>query len=241
MNEQNVTNVRIVDDKRSGLGTASMILGIVAIIGSWIPFINTFSIILALVGVALGIPALIIYLQRKKGTLGKCLTGLILSTLTLIIAFSMNNAAVESINDAFGSDESSITEYAYGETAELDGISIKVLSVEKNSGYTKDYLTIKPDDDRDEFVIVELEIKNTSSETKSYSNMDFSIQTGNGEINSVGFSMYDTGNDLGSGSLASGGVKTGKVVLTAPKDDNNLTLIYKGNMFSDKERKLKLQ
>lgn len=53
--------------------------------------------------------------------------------------------------------------------------------------------------------------------------------------------MYDTGNDLGSGSLAPGGTKVGKIVLTAPKDDNNLLLIYKGNMFDSKERKFKLQ
>lgn len=241
MREENVTSIRIVDDKRSGLGTACMVLGIIAIIGSWIPFLNTFSIILALVGLALGVPAFIIYLIKKKGSLGKILSGLILCSITLIIAFSINNAAVDSINETFGSDEGSKTEYAYGETAELNGMSIKVLSVDKNSGYTKNYITVKPDNDGDEFVIVEVEIKNTSSETKSYSSMDFSIQTGNGEIKSAGFSMYDTGNDLGSGSLAAGGTKTGKVVLTAPKDDNNLMLIYKGNMFDSKERKFKLQ
>lgn len=53
--------------------------------------------------------------------------------------------------------------------------------------------------------------------------------------------MYDTGNDLGFGLLAAGGTKVGKIVLTAPKDDNNLLLIYKGNMFDSKERKFKLQ
>ena len=53
--------------------------------------------------------------------------------------------------------------------------------------------------------------------------------------------MYGTGNDLGSGELAPNGTKTGKIVFEAPKGDNGLTLIYKGNMLSNKERKLKLQ
>jgi len=153
----------------------------------------------------------------------------------------MNKAAVDSINETFGSDEASQIVYDYGEAAELDGISIKVLNVEKNSGYTKNYINVKPDNDGDEFVIVEVEIKNISEETKAFNVLDFSIQTGNGEIRSAGFSMYDTGNDLGSGSLAPGGTKVGKIVLTAPKDDNNLLLIYKGNMFDSKERKFKLQ
>lgn len=241
MSEENVTNIRIVDDKRSGLGTACLVLGIISIIGSWIPFLNSFSILLAFVGIALGIPALIVFLKKKKGTLGKSLAGLILCILTLIIAFSMNKAAVDSIEDTFGSDEASQTVYDYGEVAELNGVSVKVLNVEKNNGYTKNYVNVKPNNDGDEFVIVEVEIKNTSEETKSFNVMDFSIQTGNGEIKSSGFSMYDTGNDLGSGSLSAGGTKVGKIVLTAPKDDNNLILIYKGNMSDSKERKFKLQ
>lgn len=241
MSEENVTNIRIVDDKRSGLATACLVLGIISIVGSWIPFLNAFSIILAFVGIALGIPALIIFIKKKKGTLGKSLAGLILCILSLIFAFSMNKAAVDSINETFGSDEASQIVYDYGEAAELDGISIKVLNVEKNSGYTKNYINVKPDNDGDEFVIVEVEIKNISEETKAFNVLDFSIQTGNGEIRSAGFSMYDTGNDLGSGSLAPGGTKVGKIVLTAPKDDNNLLLIYKGNMFDSKERKFKLQ
>ncbi|NLA72398.1 MAG: DUF4352 domain-containing protein, partial [Clostridiales bacterium] len=223
------------------LATACLVLGIISIIGSWIPFLNVFSIVLAFVGIALGIPAIIVFIKNKKGTLGKSLAGLILCVLSLIFAFSMNKEASDSLNEAFGTDEDSKIVYDYGEAAELDGISIKVLNVEKNSGYTKNYINVKPDNDGDEFVVVEVEIKNMSEETKSFNVYDFSIQTGNGEIRSFGFSMYDTGNDLGSGSLAAGGTKVGKIVLTAPEDDNDLLLIYKGSMFDEKERKFNLQ
>ena len=60
-----VHKIEIVNDKRSGLGTASMVLGIIAIIGSWIPFLNVFSMLLAIIGLGLGIPAFIILLAKK--------------------------------------------------------------------------------------------------------------------------------------------------------------------------------
>ena len=238
---ENVTNIRIVDDKRSGLATACLVLGIVAIIGSWIPFLNVFSIIMGYVGLGLGIPALIIYFLKKRGSLVKCIAGVVLCILSLVIAYSSTHSAIKSIDNALGTDADSKTEYAYGETAELKGIAIRVLDVERSDGDTSGYFPITPSNQDDVFVIVEVEIKNNSDETKSYNEFDYSIQTGNGEIHSTGFSMYNTGNDLGSGQLAAGGIKIGKIVFEAPRDDNNLMLIYKGNMFDSKERKFKLQ
>ena len=250
--ENNVIDVRIIDDKRNGLETASMVLGIIAIIGSWIPFLNISSIIMGFVGLGLGVTALVVYLTKKKGAIDKVIAGLVLCVLTLTIAFSVNILAINAINDTFdsifgalndtfGADDYSEAEYAYGETAELDGVSIRILSVEHSSGYTENFRTISPTNDSDEFVIVELEIKNTSGKTKSYRELNYSVQTSDGVIHSAGFPMYDTGNNLGSGQLAAKETKTGKIVLQAPKGDNDLILIYKSNMFSNKERKFKLQ
>ncbi len=239
--EDDVQKVTIVDGKKSGLATASMILGIISIIGSWIPFLNVFSIFIGFVGLGLGIPSLIIYFKKKKGSLAKSVSGLVLCILTLIIGISMNNAAVDSIDKALGSDADSKLEFAYGEAAELDGVSIKVLDVEHSGGYTENYISVKPDKDGNEFVIINVELKNNSDETKTYNVLDFELQTGNGDIQSSGFSMYDTGSDLDSGSLASGGTKTGKIVFEVPKGDNKLMMIYKGNWIDSKERKFKLQ
>ncbi len=84
---------------KKGLAIASMILGILAILGSWIPYLNIGSIIMALVGIGLGIPALVIYIKTKKSSLGMALTGLILSVLTIIIAVAMNIAVTDAIVD----------------------------------------------------------------------------------------------------------------------------------------------
>lgn len=98
--EEKVSKVEIVDDKRSGLATASMVLGIIAVIGCWVPFLNIFSIIMAVIGLGLGIPALIVYLKKKKGSLGKTIAGLVLCLITVIIGISMNISAGKAVDNA---------------------------------------------------------------------------------------------------------------------------------------------
>lgn len=97
--KEKTTNVAIVSDKRSGLAAAGMVLGIIAIIGSWIPFANIFSIVIGFIGLALALPAFIVYLAKKKGSLGKSLAGLILCSLAIIIGMFMNNIASDVIEE----------------------------------------------------------------------------------------------------------------------------------------------
>ena len=66
------------------MGIAALVLGIVAIIGAWIPVCNYFSLLPALVGVILGIVDLV---KKKKegGKKGMAIAGLILSGISLLI------------------------------------------------------------------------------------------------------------------------------------------------------------
>ena len=114
---QETQKIEIVNDRRSGLGTASMVLGIIAIIGCWIPFLNIFSIILGFIGLFLGIPAFITLLVKKKGATGKIVAGLILCSLTLFIAFSMNGAATTAINESIDELGGNKTKYNLSETS----------------------------------------------------------------------------------------------------------------------------
>ncbi|MCW1250530.1 MmpS family protein [Acaricomes phytoseiuli] len=67
--------------KRNGLAIAALILGIIAFILAFIPFINVLSFLLGLIGLILAIVALV-----KKQSKGMSITGLALSGLSLIIA-----------------------------------------------------------------------------------------------------------------------------------------------------------
>ena len=97
--------------KRSPLATASLVIGILALIGAFIPFVNYASGLLALVGAVLGLVALI--QKRAKGT---ALAGLIISVVAIILSVIMAVAYTASF--AASVAESVETKPAVSEPAE---------------------------------------------------------------------------------------------------------------------------
>lgn len=69
-----------------GLAIAALVLGILALLGSWIPVLNVVSILMAIVGIILGGVALS---KIRKGTAsgrGMALGGIITSVLAILVA-----------------------------------------------------------------------------------------------------------------------------------------------------------
>jgi hypothetical protein len=101
----------------AGLAIASMVLGIIALLLSWIPIINNVAAIIAVVGLGLGIPALI---RARRGThsgSGMAITGLVTSVLAIVLVILTQMLFVKAIDEV----ESSINEsLAEGETAPVD-------------------------------------------------------------------------------------------------------------------------
>jgi hypothetical protein len=80
------TPIQVVPAKSgNGFGVASLILGILALVGAFIPFLNYGSIFLAGIGIILGVVGVVIKL-RPRGT---AIAGLILSGLGLILSIMM--------------------------------------------------------------------------------------------------------------------------------------------------------
>ena len=99
----NATNPQPVKST-SGLGIAALVLGILAILSSWIPIINNLAGLLALVGVILG--AIAIYKTRPSGKStgrGIAIAGTILSAVALIIVIATQIFYVKALTQA--SDE----------------------------------------------------------------------------------------------------------------------------------------
>lgn len=83
--------------RSAGLAVASLVLGILAILGCLIPLLNLFSMFLALVGGVLGIISLV----RAMGGKGMAIAGVILAALAIITAVVVNvafGAAVDSVS-----------------------------------------------------------------------------------------------------------------------------------------------
>ncbi|MGE5298983.1 MAG: hypothetical protein ACM3KF_03005 [Acidobacteriota bacterium] len=107
------------DNNKSGLATAGMILGIIAIVGSWIPFLNIGSIIMGVLAFVFGIIPLV-----KKKSIGKAVAGTVLGALSVIISIAMLVSASKAIDEALKpttTSPSSSTESSEAKSAAFDG------------------------------------------------------------------------------------------------------------------------
>jgi hypothetical protein len=94
-----MTYPQAVAKPTNGLATASFVIGLIAIIGSWIPVLNIGSLVLA--GVALIMALIALGRARKNGGVGvgMSITGLVLALATAIVAPVVNLAAIEAVEE----------------------------------------------------------------------------------------------------------------------------------------------
>ncbi|MCZ2804884.1 DUF4190 domain-containing protein [Modestobacter sp. VKM Ac-2983] len=85
--------------KGSGLAIAALVLGIIALLLCWVPIINNFAAVLAVVGLALGIPALISARRGKRTGSGLAVAGVVLSVVALVGVFATQAFYGEVIDD----------------------------------------------------------------------------------------------------------------------------------------------
>lgn len=184
---------------------------------------------------------------KKKSILKKWWVWVIAAVVIIGVAGSgepdNDNSAVETNNT--NSSSTSVTSnnskeevkevYLVGEEVKLNDNILIVNGVEKSSGSEWD----KPKEGN-EYVIVNVTIKNGGKSEISYNPFDFSMQNSKGQITEQAFTTINTDTSLSSGQLASGGEISGTIAFEQPIDDAELTLKYKSNMFSSKEVKVKL-
>lgn len=229
------------EEKKSGLATAAMVLGIIAIVGSWIPFVNIVSIILGVLAFIFGI----IPLLKKKST-GKAVTGVVLGALAVIIGIYMTSAATESIDDAINSDtevvgsaesDSEKTTYKVGDVIKFDDKQVTVTDLQRNWNSGNEY---SQPDSGNEFVNVKVSIENNSDGQISYNTFDWKIKNSDGMITDVDMETYGLDGSLESGELAPGGKVSGTLVFQAPSGDEGLALQYSPSFWTDKKLEIKL-
>ena len=229
--------------ENSGLATAGMVLGIIAIVGSWIPFLNIVSIILAVLAIIFGLIPLF-----QKRSIGKAVTGVVLGVITIIIAVTLLNSATDAIDKALNADSSSTatsepegapekTEYSVGETISFDGKEVTVSQPERNWNSGNEYVT---PDTGNEFVKVQVSIKNNSSSNVSYNTFDWKIRNSAGVIKDVDSTAFMVDGGLDSGELAANGQVAGFLVFQVPANDEGLVLQYSPSFWNDKTLEIKL-
>ena len=227
----------------NSLAIAAMVVGIVALVFAWVPFI----------GFAGGITAVVLGIIALKKTAGKgmSIAGIITGALSVLSSLAMaflffgiiilGAASVE--NDAVVTENNIITDsqvqasYKVGDVINFDGKKVTVTSVERNWN-SGNQLTVPQSGY--EFVKVQITIENNSSNQISYSTYDWKLQDSKGVIKDVAFATYGVDGALDSGSLAPKGKVSGFIVFEVPIGDAGLVLQYNPSFWIDKKLEIKL-
>lgn len=123
--------------------------------------------------------------------------------------------------------------FKVGDIIEKNNVRIAVTSVERNYSTGNEFTEPK---DGKEFVKLNIKIENKSNDRVSYNALDWEIEDSNGNIESYMNAMFaQADDDIGSGDLAAGGVKSGSIVFEVPAGDTGLKAHYKDNIFSSSE------
>lgn len=81
--------------QKSSLATAGMVLGIIAIVLSFIPIVNNVAFVLGALAVIFGVATLV-----KKKSIGKAVAALILGILSIVITIMMQKSLSDAIDNA---------------------------------------------------------------------------------------------------------------------------------------------
>ena len=76
----------------SAAAIVGLVLGVLAIVTSWIPIVNNLSGILAMVGLVFSIVGVVGTARGKKGGRGLAVAALVLNALSLVIVLGLQSA-----------------------------------------------------------------------------------------------------------------------------------------------------
>lgn len=84
----------------SGMAIAGLVLGILAAVSSWIPIINNFSFILAVIGLVFAIVGVVGTVRGKKAGKGIAIAALVINLVAAGVVLAMQSAMSAAIDDA---------------------------------------------------------------------------------------------------------------------------------------------
>lgn len=166
-----------MEKKKSGFGTASLVLGIIGVCTSFIPIVNNVSFILGLIGAIFAIISLI-----KKASKGQAVAGIILCIIAIVVTLSAQKALGDGLNEV-----SSNLDKATGNSTEeilANDVDVQLGNfevIEGNYGFNDTKLTVK--------------VTNKTNEKRSFSLHIEAIDSNGSRINED----YVYANDLGAG------------------------------------------
>lgn len=164
-------------EKKSGLCTAGLVLGIVGVCTSFIPIINNLSFVMGLLAIIFGLISL------KKASLAKWIITVILGVLAIWFTISSQQALSESLNEAledFSGDMNKISEEFNNSMGDLNGDNTESILANDIDVQIGKFEVVK--DDYWDNTKLTVTITNKTSEIKSFSVMIEAIDTDGNRI-----------------------------------------------------------
>lgn len=188
--------------RTSGLGIAGIVIGIMAILGSWVPILNNVTFFVGLIGLVLSIVGVIKCMRGKSSGKGVSIAGIALNVIAMALVLAtqgLYGAAIDSVTDS-GADAVTYSQNGKSATTK-DGLKITVNSVTPN---------VKDDYSSDKLTRVSVTYKNTGDEKASINPYDWKGVTKSGEEVDVTLFTSDK-KALESKDLVKGGTTTGNI------------------------------
>lgn len=155
---------------------------------------------------------------------------LIVSTIIFIIGITSGGDSNKQQDTPKNENQQATKSVKQGEAISYKDINYTVTKVKYSKGGEWD----TPASGK-EYVIVTVKIENKSDKTISYSEIDWKMKNSKGQIDDTTYASINSGTELSSGDLSSGGTKTGTIVFEEPKNDSSLKLLYYDNSLFDEE------
>ena len=223
---------------KTGIAIAAMVVGIVAFLTGWVPF---FGFLAGVAGVILGIFGL-----KKNDLKGMSVTGIVtgglaviwslITTVVFIIALAtvgLTGSAIGTAANQISSENQALVDaqknYEKGETANFAGLEVTVNSVTRNYTPEESYLQA---DDGEEYVVVNLTVKNATDSSEYVSSFDFDVNE-NGVA--TGTAFLDVEPAFDGGNLSAGASTTGNLVYEVTEGATGLKLQYDKTVYTIEE------
>lgn len=210
----------------SGLAIAGLVLGILALITSFMPIVNNGSFVIGIIGLVL---AIVGHSQTRKGAKtgsGLAIAGIVLNIAAIAVTLAVQaacSAALDSITSGptgtvasepasvetesgAGQAQTDTSNLAVGQTVDLsDGLSVTVNSVETGlvnfDGSTVTGITVT--------------YVNNGKSGASFNMLDWKAEDASGAQRTMTY-YSNSENDLNSGTLSAGGSVTGNLYFDEP-------------------------
>lgn len=243
------TTDEVTKKPTSGIAIAGLVLGIVAILGSFIPIINNISFIIAVIGGILATVALVGAVKGKHGGKGMAIAGVVLAVVSIVLVLVTQSAFKSALDKTSENLKSGSQPVETSQSQQSDNQDNKAQG-EQKSDASKDYsnmamgetvtledgLTITVNSvnrgltkyDGSPLVSVNVTYTNTGDKSASFNTFDWKSEDANGVQQSTYFTM-DGENRLESGKLSPGGTVTGNLFF----EGEPIRVLYFSNMFQN--------